>query len=90
MVDELRKDTRRDLHFHPRSLVTSQAMEIGKWIVKRIGGRKVAFPSYRDLKSRGLAVPFACDGARELLGWEPVEEREAFLDKTVRIYAPRK
>jgi predicted dehydrogenase/nucleoside-diphosphate-sugar epimerase len=86
VVEELRKATGRDLHFHARSLSMSQAMEIGKWIVKRIGGRKVAFPSYRDLKSRGLAVPFACDGARKHLEWKPVEEREDFLDKAIRIY----
>lgn len=86
VVEELRKATGRDLHFHARSLSMSQAMEIGKWIVKRIGGRKVAFPSYRDLKSRGLAVPFACDGARKHLEWKPVEEREDFLNKAIRIY----
>ncbi len=86
VVSELRKATGRDLHFHARSLAVSQTMELGKWIVKRVGGRKVALPSYRDLKSRGLAVPFACDGARKHLNWKPVEDAEEFLDKAVRIY----
>ncbi len=88
-VEELRRTTGRDLHFHPRSLVQSQAMEIGKWLVKVAGRRPGAeFPSWRDLESRALDREFSCRIAREVLGWTPVEEREAFLDRTVRIYAP--
>ncbi|MCA8979026.1 MAG: NAD-dependent epimerase/dehydratase family protein, partial [Planctomycetes bacterium] len=90
VVDELRAATGRDLHFHPRSLELSQLMEIGKWMVKRAGGRRVEFPSYRDLKARALAPRFRSNLAREVLGWQPVEEREAFLDACVRIYAPRR
>ena len=86
VVEAMRKATGRALHFHPRSLSTSQTMEIGKWIVKRVGGRKVDFPAYRDLKARGLSVPFASDGAREHLNWKPVEDPEEFLDKAIRIY----
>lgn len=89
VVAALRDATGRDLHFHPRSLEASQAMEIGKWIVKRAGGRQVDFPSYRDLKARALAPRFRCELAREVLGWRPLEDREAFLDECVRIYAPR-
>ena len=87
IVAELRRCTGRDLHFHPRSLVKSQVMEIGKWMVK-VAGRKsgVEFPSWRDLESRALDREFSCRIAREVLDWNPVEEREAFLDRTVRIY----
>lgn len=90
VVEELRRSTGRDLHFHPRSLAKSQLMEIGKWLVK-IAGRKegVEFPSWRDLESRSLDREFSCRIARDVLGWNPVEEREAFLDRTVRIYAPQ-
>ena len=90
VVAELRESTGRDLHFHPRSLALSQVMEVGKWLVKRVGGRRVEFPSYRDLKARALAPRFRSNLARELLDWAPVEEREAFLDACVRIYAPRR
>ena len=89
VVAELRAATGRDLHFHPRSLESSQLMEVGKWLVKRAGGRQVEFPSYRDLKARALSPRFRCELARDVLGWEPVENREAFLDACVRIYAPR-
>ena len=89
VVEELRRATGRDLHFHPRSMLKSQWMEIGKWLVKLAGRRKgLVFPSYRDLKARALVPTFECDLAREVLGWKPVEEREAFLDRTVRIYGP--
>jgi predicted dehydrogenase/nucleoside-diphosphate-sugar epimerase len=89
IVAELRRVTGRDLHFHPRSLARSQAMEIGKWLVKRVGGRPgLEFPSYRDLRARALFTVFQSDLAREVLGWRPVEEREAFLERAVRIYAP--
>jgi hypothetical protein len=38
------------------------------------------------LKSRALTPPFSSETAREVLGWGPVEEREAFLDQAVRAY----
>jgi len=87
IVDELRKVTGRDLCFHPRSLSLSQTMEVGKWLVKLAGRRAgLEFPSWRDLKARALTRPFTSRTARDVLGWKPVEEREAFLDRTVRIY----
>ncbi len=91
MVAELRRATGRDLHFHPRALLVSQLMEIGKWMVKIAGRRPgVEFPSWRDVKARALAVPFTSRTARQVLGWEPVEEREALLERTVRVYAPKR
>ena len=90
VVAELARVTGRDLHFHPRALWWSQALEIGKWIVKRVGRKPAPFPSWRDLKSRALAPRLACETARTLLGWKPVEERERFLDLAVRVHAPRR
>jgi len=90
VVEELRRATGRALVFHPRSLAFSQALEIGKWIVKKVGRRPGAeFPSWRDLKSRALVPRIAGDTAREVLGWQPVEETERFLDLAVRVHAPR-
>jgi predicted dehydrogenase/nucleoside-diphosphate-sugar epimerase len=91
VVQELRRLSGRDLHFHPRALWFSQALEIGKWLVKIVGRRPgVTFPSYRDLKSRALVPGLACDLARERLGWKPEERREAFLDAAVRVHAPKR
>jgi nucleoside-diphosphate-sugar epimerase/predicted dehydrogenase len=87
LVGELARSTGRSLHFHPRPLWLSQTLEIGKWLVKVAGRRpNVRFPSYRDLKSRALIPPFSSETAREVLGWRPVEEREAFLDQAIRVH----
>ncbi len=90
VVAEMRRVTGRDLHFHPRSLGRSQTMEVGKWIVKKVGRRPGAeFPSWRDLKSRAMVPRLSCDIARDVLDWKPVEDRERFLDLTVRVHAPK-
>jgi len=90
LVDELRRATGRALVFHPRSLLVSQIGEIGKWIVKQVGGRRDApFPSWRDLKSRALVPKLSCETARDVLGWRPVEDRERFLEHCVEPYAER-
>ncbi|HEX5758760.1 MAG TPA: NAD-dependent epimerase/dehydratase family protein [Thermoanaerobaculia bacterium] len=90
VVAELGRATGRPLRFHPRPLWLSQLLEIGKWAVKAAGRRPGnRFPSYRDLKTRALARPFTSRTAREVLGWRPVEEREALLDRAVRVYGRR-
>lgn len=89
-VAELARVSGRRITFHPRSLVSSQAMEIGKYVVKKAGRRPgVEYPSWRDLKSRALVTTFASNLARTRLGWKPVEDREGLLDRCVRIYGPR-
>ncbi|MFT5731792.1 MAG: putative dehydrogenase/nucleoside-diphosphate-sugar epimerase [Planctomycetota bacterium] len=85
-VNVLTEATGRKMEFHPRGLKTSQVMELGKWVVKIVGRRKVALPSYRDLKSRALMSPFSSNLAREKLNWKPVEDKQEFLDKAIRIY----
>jgi predicted dehydrogenase/nucleoside-diphosphate-sugar epimerase len=91
MVAELRRASNRDLHFHPRGLWLSQLMEIGKWMVKVAGRRPgVEFPSWRDVKARALTVPFTSRTARDVLGWKPVEDRDALLERTVAIYARKR
>jgi nucleoside-diphosphate-sugar epimerase len=90
VVDQLRHATGRDLHFHPRPLWLSQILEIGKWLVKKAGRRPgTVFPSYRDLKARALVPRMPSRTAREILGWTPVEDREALLEQAVHIYAER-
>ena len=79
LVATYRRETGRDFHFHARPLWVSQTMEVGKWIVKRVGGRKVDFPSYRDLKTRELWPELSCETARNVLGWKPCDEPSEFL-----------
>jgi nucleoside-diphosphate-sugar epimerase len=81
LVEAFARASGRALHFHPRALAASQTMEIGKWLVKRAGGRADApFPPWRDLKSRELWPALSARNARVLLGWQPVEDAQAFLD----------
>ena len=88
LVAEMAETTGRRFVFHPRALWLSQAMEIGKWIVKRIGGRKDApYPSYHDIDARALAPAFACETAREVLDWQPVEQSEELLAALRRAWA---
>jgi hypothetical protein len=82
----MRRATGRDLHFHSRPLWLSQVLEIGKWIVKKVGRKPAPFPSYRDLKTRALVPRFSSRTAREILGWRPVEDREELLNRTIRAH----
>jgi nucleoside-diphosphate-sugar epimerase len=79
LVGAFARRTGRAFRFHPRALSLSQSFELGKWLVKRAGGRRDPWPSYRDLKSRALWPSFSCKNARELLGWRPLEDAEEFL-----------
>jgi nucleoside-diphosphate-sugar epimerase len=69
----------RPLRFHPQSPLRLLLIERGKWLIKRLGGRKAAAPSFHDLLSRGLRARFDCTDAKEALGWQPVADRATFL-----------
>ncbi len=89
VVRAFRTRTGRDFRFHPRSLLLSQTMEIGKWIVKKVGGRKDAeFPSYRDLKSRSLHPIILSPLSREVLGWKPVDDGLEILRRVLAGRTP--
>lgn len=79
LVEHQARHGGRALRFHARPLALSQVLEIGKWLVKRAGGRRDAFPSWRDLKSRALWPAFSCRRARDVLGWRPCEDAHEFL-----------
>lgn len=77
---ELAKLSDRRLYYHPQSLAGQQAVEVFKWLVKRAAGRRdAAFPSYADLKSRGLPAQFDTAEEKRVLGWAPVGDRETFV-----------
>ncbi|MEX1024028.1 MAG: Gfo/Idh/MocA family oxidoreductase [Planctomycetota bacterium] len=84
IVAHLAHETGRALTFHPRELWFSQLLEIGKWIVKRVGGRQAPFPSYRDLKSRAMVPELTSETAREVLGWQPEDDGERLLARILR------
>ena len=88
-IAELAKALERPLHFHPRSTMRLWLEELCKWSVKVATGRKVAIPNRRDFLSRGLSAHFDCSDIHRDLGWKPVADRERFIERGVRVYAPQ-
>jgi len=83
-IDLLKAEAGRPLVFYPQSVAKLQGVDIGKWAIKRLIGRNAPFPSFRDLKSRGMPARFDCTDAKADLGWNPVSEREVFIEKGIR------
>ncbi|MBS1809164.1 MAG: Gfo/Idh/MocA family oxidoreductase [Acidobacteria bacterium] len=80
----------RPVRFYPQSVLKLQLIEIGKWIIKRATGRRDApFPSYRDLKSRGLVAPFDTTDVKRDLGWMPIQDEQAFIQRGIAIHQKR-
>ena len=75
---ELARTLHRPLRFHPKSPQGLYLNELGKWCVKRLGGRQVAPPSLRDIRSRGLMAEFDCSDVKRDLGWHPVADQATF------------
>lgn len=78
----------RPLKFHSQSTLKLQAVEIAKWLIKSAAGRAAGFPSYYDLKSRGMVARFDCSDARRDLNWKPIDDREEFIRRAIGIFSP--
>ncbi len=76
----------RPLRFHPQSAVKLWAAELGKWGIKRAGGRRPPLPSLRDLLSRGMKAEFNCSDAKHDLAWSPVSDPAIFETRAVRVH----
>lgn len=86
-MDELRLATGRPFRFYPQSVLKLQLIEIGKWVIKRLTGRKdAAFPSYRDLKSRGMVSRFDTSDIKGDLGWQPESDRQRFIERGIAVH----
>jgi nucleoside-diphosphate-sugar epimerase len=86
-MNELAKALGRPLRFYPQSVLKLQLIEIGKRIIKRATGRRDApFPSYRDLKSRGLVAPFDTTEAKRDLQWQPVADWATFVARGIAVH----
>ncbi|WP_158295547.1 NAD-dependent epimerase/dehydratase family protein [Crenalkalicoccus roseus] len=79
----------RPLRFHPQRPTWLWAEDLGKWLVKRIGGRAAPLPSRRELVSRGLLARFDCSDAKRDLGWRPVSDPAEFARQAIAVHAPR-
>lgn len=77
----------RPLRFHPKRPTSLWAAELGKWVVKRLGGRAAPLPSRRDILSRGLIATFDCTDAKQALGWQPVADHASFVARAIAVHA---
>lgn len=87
-VAELGRVLGRPLRFHPQRATGLWVEDLGKWLIKRAGGRKAPLPSRRDLLSRGLDARFDCEDAKRDLGWRPVADRAEFMWQAIGVHAP--
>ncbi len=85
-VAELARATGRPLRFHPQRPTQLWLEDIGKWVVKRAGGRRAPMPPKRDFLSRGLAARIDCADAKRDLGWQPVSDRAVFIREAVDVH----
>jgi nucleoside-diphosphate-sugar epimerase len=86
-VGALGRATGRPLAYHPQPVLKIYAIELLKAVVKRLSGRRDAWPSLHDLKSRGLVAAFDCSAEARELGWKPVADRTEFLRQGFQVHA---
>ena len=77
----------RPLQFHPQTPERLWLVDVGKWAVKRAGGRRTPMPSLRDLRSRGMEATLDCSDAKRDLGWAPVADPAAFEAAAIAVHA---
>lgn len=88
---ELANATGRPFKFHPQSVGKLQMIEVGKWLIKISTGRRDApFPSYNDLKSRGLGAQFETSDIKQDLQWQVSSDRQEFMRKGLTTYKKKK
>jgi nucleoside-diphosphate-sugar epimerase len=87
-VAALARATGRPLRYHPQSPSWIGLVEASKWAVKRIGGRRAARSTWRDLRSRGLVTAFDTTTEKEALGWRPETDPQRFLARAFAGSAP--
>ncbi|MGI9505099.1 MAG: NAD-dependent epimerase/dehydratase family protein, partial [Geminicoccaceae bacterium] len=77
-VADLAEALGRPLRFHGQTVNRLYAVEWAKWVLKRLGGRKMPLPSKRDLRSRGLYARFDLTAEKQELGWTPNDDAARF------------
>jgi nucleoside-diphosphate-sugar epimerase len=86
-VDILRKRTKRNFQFHPRSMWNICGAELGRYLIKKVvrkpDNRMVPF---RDLRSASLVTQLDCSLAKQKLGWKPVADQEEFYRQAVDVF----
>ena len=77
----------RPLRFHGQAPTKLWLAECGKWLIKRLGGRRAPLPSRRDILSRGMLARFDCADAKRDLSWQPVADPAVFRSRAILVHA---
>jgi hypothetical protein len=77
----------RPLKYHPQFPSALYTVDLGKWALKALSGRHPTPPSLRDIVSRGLKAEFDCSDTKRDLHWQPVADRQTFLDRAIGVHA---
>ena len=87
---ELSLTTGRPLKFKATFPQTLWAVEVFKWLIKTVGGKKTPLPPLRDIQSRGLVARFDCTDAKQDLNWQPVADVNEFKRQAISIFGPER
>jgi nucleoside-diphosphate-sugar epimerase len=83
-IEAARERTLRNFRTRPTSLAAIQGFQILIWLAKAIMRPKDnSWPSYYELKNAAKKSQIDCSAAKVMLGWQPVADREAFLQRAM-------
>ncbi len=85
-IRELSSALQRPMRYFPKNTTALWLQEVAKWLVKMAIGRRSPMPAKRDFLSRGLEARFDCSSVKRDLGWQPVSDREQFIERGIRVY----
>ena len=84
-IAALREVFGRDIQAHYQPIASWMAVDVLKWSIKALARKPDnEFPSYRDLASRSSVSQFDCTRTKQTLGWQPVADRDRFIDLGLR------
>ena len=87
-LEAARQRTFRNFRWRGKSLLAIQAFQILVWLAKAVLRRKDnPWPSYYELKNAAKKTDIDCSAAKALLGWQPLGDREEFLQRAIDCHA---
>jgi len=88
-VEALRNHSGRNVRLHRRSVLAWKLLESLVWCIKAAARKAENHAmSYRELAYRTSASPFDCTATKQILGWQPVADRERFIELGIRQALP--
>jgi predicted dehydrogenase/nucleoside-diphosphate-sugar epimerase len=83
-LDELDRAGRMQIQRHATPIVKFYLLDMLKWVVKvAVRHPERRLPSYRDWESRTQKAFFDCTAAKTELGWKPVSELDALVQRGI-------